>query len=280
MAVWGTSGMAFLDKLRASVSTRDSLLCVGLDPEINRLPRGIPRSLEGVARFNRELIEATAGLVCAFKPNLAFYEALGTGGWDVLRDTLRAVPPDVVTIGDGKRADIGNTSRAYARALFDYLGFDAVTVSPFLGADAVQPFFEDPERGVFVLCRTSNPGASDVQSVPVLTDAGPRPLYELIATVVAGWTRNGNAGLVVGATAPEDLARVRALAPNLPFLVPGVGTQAGDLGAAVAAHRDNAPAVINASRSVAYASSGEDYAAAAERSARALRDAMRQLQGA
>lgn len=269
--------MTFLEKLRRSIAARDSLVCVGLDPEVERLPEGLPRGPEGVLRFNLEIVAATKDLVCAYKPNLAFYEALGRPGYDVLWETLAAIPRDVLTIADGKRADIGNTSRQYAKALFDVLGFDSATVNPYLGEDALTPFFEHANRGVFVLARTSNPGARDFEELPVVGPNGSRPLYEVVAARVRGWNRNGNAALVVGATVPAELARLRELTPELPFLIPGLGAQGGDLEAAVATSRLEAPAVISASRSILYASSGPDFAEAARRAAREMRDAIRRV---
>ncbi|HLZ08861.1 MAG TPA: orotidine-5'-phosphate decarboxylase, partial [Chloroflexota bacterium] len=153
--------MTFVEKLRASSAARSSLLCIGLDPEVSRLPNHLPRTAEGVARFNTEIIAATADLVSAYKPNLAFYEALGPDGIRALSTSLQSIPPDVITIGDAKRGDVGNTARAYASALFEWFGFDAVTVSPYLGGDAVEPFVAYPDRGVLVVCRTSNPGAGE-----------------------------------------------------------------------------------------------------------------------
>lgn len=269
--------MGFLDKLRAAVTSRDSLLCVGLDPDVDRLPEGLPRGPDGVLRFNREIIAVTQDLACAYKPNLAFYEALGREGYDVLRESIRAIPGDLISLGDAKRADISTTSRMYARALFDQLGFDAVTVNPYLGGDAIQPFLDYTDRGVFVVCRTSNPGAADLESRLVSTDAGRRPLFEVVACLADGWNAAGNVGLVLGATAPEELARAREIAPTLPFLVPGIGAQAGDLAAAVRASRPHAPALISASRSILYASTGRDFAEMARRAAIDLKAAINRL---
>lgn len=269
--------MGFLDRLRSSVEVRDTLVCVGLDPELDRLPQGIAREPDGILAFNRAIIEATGDLVCAYKPNLAFYEALGPNGEVVLRETLRAIPSGVLKIGDAKRADIGNTSRFYAKALFEVFGFDAVTANPYLGYDALQPFLENGEYGTYILCRTSNPGAADFQNLPVRLNGEERPLYEVVARRVGEWNVNRNVGLVVGATAPSELARVRELAPDVPFLVPGIGAQAGDLAAAVRSSHPNAPSIISASRSILYASTRTDFASAAERAAREMRDAIRLL---
>jgi orotidine-5'-phosphate decarboxylase len=269
--------VSFLNKLRAAVATRESLVCVGLDPELSRLPVGLPRTPDGVIAFNRAIVEATADLVCAYKPNLAFYESLGVAGHRVLVETLAVIPRELVTIGDAKRGDIGNTDRHYAAALYDDLGFDAVTASPYLGEDSLEPFLAYRDRGVFVVCRTSNPGGADFQNLSVADGDATRPLYEVVARRVREWNRHGNAALVVGATAPEELVRIRELAPDPPILIPGIGAQAGDLAAAVAAHRAEAPAVISASRSVLFASAGHDFAAAARRAASELRESIRQL---
>ncbi len=270
----------FLEKLRHASRVRRSLLCVGLDPDPALLPpsllhgRAVP---DAVVAFNRAIIEATADLVCAFKPNLAFYEALGRRAFEVLAETLAAIPRDVVTIADAKRGDIGNTARMYARALFETFGCDAVTANPYLGRDALEPFLAYEDRGVFILCRTSNPGAADVQDLHVVSAGeAPRPLYEHVAVLVNRWNVRGNCGLVVGATYPRELRRVREICPGMPILIPGIGAQAGDLEAAVQAGVDASGelAVINASRSVLYASRGEDFAAAARSAAQALRDAI------
>jgi len=253
--------MTFVEKLLAAASAHDSLLCVGLDPVPESLPPHLGREVDSVVRFGRAIIEATSDLVCAFKPNLAFYEALGTGGLEALVRTLDAVPPDVAVIGDAKRGDVGSSSAAYARALFDHFRFDAVTVSPYLGHDSIEPFLDYAGRGVFVLCRTSNPGAHDFQDL--LVDG--EPLYVRVARQTLSWKRRGDLGFVVGATYPAEIARVRSLAPDVPLLVPGVGAQGGSLEAAVRAAVDGKGelAVVNSSRQVLYASQGPDFAAAA-----------------
>jgi len=264
--------MTFREKLESAATRNGSLLCVGLDPDPARLP------VESVGEFNRAIIEATADLVCAYKPNLAFYEALGEAGYAALRETLAAIPPHIPTIADAKRGDIGNTARAYASAVFDVLGFDAVTVSPYLGGDSLAPFIEREDRGVFVLCRTSNPGAADFQDLAVSSERGVRPLYEVVAERARSWNSRGNVGLVTGATYPEELGRVRELCPEMLLLIPGVGAQAGDLAAAVREGLDarGAGILVNASRGVLYASRGEDFARAARAAAESLRDQIQQ----
>jgi len=260
--------MRFFEKLERAAQRNGSLLCVGLDPDPALMP------IEDVAAFNRAIIEATRDCVCAYKPNLAFYEALGEQGYATLRATLAAVPDAIPTIGDAKRGDIGNTAKAYAHALFDGLGFDAVTVNPYLGGDAVEPFLEREEKAAFILCRTSNPGARDLQDLAVSGGDGSRPLFEVVAEMAARWNTRGNVGLVVGATYPEELRRVRQLCPDMTFLVPGVGAQGGDLAAVMANGLDanGGGLVINVSRQVLYASKGAAYAQAAGDAARRLRD--------
>ncbi|MEX1254975.1 MAG: orotidine-5'-phosphate decarboxylase [Dehalococcoidia bacterium] len=265
--------MSFREKLTRAAERNRSLLCVGLDPDPARLPDG------GVADFLCAVVEATKDLVCAYKPNLAFYEQLGEQGYAALRAVLQAIPDDIPVIADAKRGDVAHTAEAYARALFDELGFDAATVNPYLGGDAVEPFVARADRGVFIVCRTSNPGARDLQDL-LVEDAGQaRPLYEAVAEMALSWDRHRNVGLVVGATYPEETRRLRALCPELPFLVPGVGAQEGALEEAVRAGLDAAGAgiVVNASRSVLYASPGSDFAQAARQQAEALRAAIEDL---
>ena len=266
----------FVAQLRAAMHDRRTLLCVGLDSEPGRLPEAVRGAANPWLAFNRAIVDATADLVCAYKPNLAFYEAQGPAGLETLLRTLEAIPAGIPVIGDAKRGDVGHTAQAYARALFEVYGFSAVTVNPYLGLEALTPFLVRTDRGVFVLCRTSNPGAREFQDLPVVLAAGepPVPLYEAVARRVVAANERGNAGLVVGATYPEELRRVRALAPDLPILIPGVGAQAGDLESAVRYGVDarGELAIINSSRQIIYASSGADYAVAARRVASALRD--------
>jgi len=258
----------FFEKLERAARKNGSLLCVGLDPDPALMP------VDDVAAFNRAIIGATSQYVCAYKPNLAFYEALGEKGYAALRETLAAIPPDIPVIGDGKRGDIGNTAKAYARALFDELGFDAVTVNPYLGGDAVEPFLEREDRAAFILCRTSNPGARDLQDLAVSDGGVSRPLFEVVAEAANRWDTRGNTGLVVGATYPDELRRVRQICPEMTFLVPGVGAQGGDLAAVMANGLDGKGGglVINVSRQVLYASKDAGFAQAAGEAARRLRD--------
>lgn len=220
--------------------------------------------------FNRELIDATCDLVAAYKPNLAFYEALGPAGMEAFRATVAHVPHGIPVIADAKRGDIDNTTRAYAGAIFDVYGCDAITANPYLGRDALAPFLDRADRGTYILCRTSNPGAADIAEL----DVAGEPLYVRVAERAPTWTTNGNIGLVVGATAPAQLARVRAAAPDVPILLPGVGAQGGDLVASIAAGLDRTGEglLVVAARQVMYASSGRDFAAAARAAASQLRE--------
>jgi orotidine-5'-phosphate decarboxylase len=272
--------MGFFQKLARAAQRNDSLLCVGLDPD----PERLPSAARDVAAFQRAVIEATRDLVCAYKPNLAFYEALGLPGLEALRATLAAIPADLPVIADAKRGDVGHTARAYARALFDYWRFDAATINPYLGADSLEPFLEREDRGIFLVCRTSNPGARDLQDLPVLLGEhdGTRPLFEVVAERAKAWNTRGNLGLVVGATYPEELGRLREICPEMTFLVPGVGAQGGDLEECLRRGLDarGGGLVINVSRQVLYASSGPDFAKAARQAALDLRDEMRRLREA
>lgn len=267
---WYTYGAmtSFVEKLDTACQDNRSLLCVGLDPDPKMMP------LDDVFEFNRAIVDATRDLVCAFKPNMAFYESQGLEGLKALERTIehiRTVSPETIIIADAKRGDIGHVSAAYASAMFDGWGFDAVTVHGYMGRDSVEPFVSRDGKGAFVLCRTSNPGSVDFQDIP---NADNLPLYQKVAGAVGGWGFNGSVGLVVGATYPEELRAVRGICPSLPILIPGVGSQAGDLRQSVLNGTDASGrrAIINASRSVIYASSGPDFAEAARREAKRLRD--------
>jgi orotidine-5'-phosphate decarboxylase len=259
--------MGFLEKLKRASQTHQSMLCVGLDTDVDRIPPSLKG--DGLA-FNRAIIEATSDLVCAYKPNIAFYEAMGAQGWHNLRDTIRAVPEDIPVILDAKRGDIGNTARMYARAFFEELGVDAVTVNAYMGYDAVEPFLAYEGRCAFVLCLTSNAGSADFQR---LRCEG-KPLYRWMAEKTRTWSERGGCGLVVGATHPEELREIREAAPGLPFLIPGLGAQGGDVAAAVRFGTDanGEGAILNSSRGILYASSGSDFAEAARKAAESLRE--------
>ncbi|MDZ7361913.1 MAG: orotidine-5'-phosphate decarboxylase [candidate division KSB1 bacterium] len=265
----------FIERFQQTLRARKSLLCVGLDPDLQKLPANLPRSAEGLITFCKEIIAATHDFAAAFKVNFAFFEALGKSGWAALEAVAAALPDDVIRIADAKRGDIGHTAQMYAEAIFRQLPFDAMTANPYLGEDAAQPFLEDATKGIFFLCRTSNPGSSDIQNFPDRT----RPLYLHIAAQVREWNKNGNAGLVVGATHPRELQEVRKVSPDLPFLIPGVGAQGGDLETAVryGAAVTGDLAIINASRTVLYADSGKNFSAAAARAAEKMRNDMRAI---
>ncbi|MFH1003575.1 MAG: orotidine-5'-phosphate decarboxylase [Chloroflexota bacterium] len=261
--------MNFTDKLLEASRRNHSLVCVGLDPDPAQMPRGV-----GVFHFNQAIIDATADMVCTYKLNFAVYEALGSRGRNILKLTAGHVPVGIPVIGDAKRGDIGNTAKAYARAIFDNLGFDATTVSPYLGLDSLQPFIEYRDKGIFVLCRTSNAGALDFQSLRCEGESGPRQLFEVVAAKAAGWNTHGNIGLVVGATYPDELKLIREGHPDMLLLIPGVGAQGGDLELTVRYGTDarGEKAIINSSRQIIYASKGRDYARAARLAAQTLRD--------
>jgi orotidine-5'-phosphate decarboxylase len=266
----------FVGALDSAARRHKSLLCVGLDIDPTKLPESLLHEKDPWFAFCRAIIEETADLVCAYKPNLAFFEALGPAGLATLARVVEAVPEGIPVIGDAKRGDVGHTAQAYAKALYDVYGFHAITANPYLGMEALLPFTSRGERGVFVLCRTSNPGASELQDLRVTLEPHepPLPLYEVVARRVETANVLGNLGLVVGATYPEELRQVRSLAPNLPILIPGVGAQAGDLRKAVGygVNTSGERAVINSSRQIIFASRDKDFAAAARRAALSLRD--------
>jgi len=253
--------MSALKKLTASVETHKSLLCVGLDLDPTRLPSGMGESTTGMAQFAIRIIAATSDIVAAYKPNLAFYEALGPDGLSLLKLICSRIPEDTLIILDGKRGDIGNSASFYAKALFELYRADWVTVSPYMGFDSLKPFLEYKDKGAFVLCLTSNPGARDFQRL----EFDGKPLYDYVARKVATWNKEGNCGLVVGATYPEQLMDVRRIAEEMPILIPGVGAQGGDLEKAVRGGTADftRPAIINVSRSVLYASDGDAFDKAA-----------------
>lgn len=274
---------SFTERLSAISAEKDSAVCVGLDPDLSRIPTSVRKDrtpAESVSAFCRDIIEATASVACAFKLNFAFFEALGPDGVAVLKETAAAVPDDCLVIGDAKRGDIGNSARFYAEAAFEQMHCDAITVAPYMGRDSVTPFLQHDGTCAFVLARTSNAGAADFQEA--CTCDG-EPLYLRTARLTAAWSADtlGTGGLVVGATAPEALRELREACPTLPFLVPGVGSQGGDPAAVMAAaSTDDGPVLVNSSRGILYASDGEDYAAASARAARRLRDALRGMSSA
>src|SRR3954468_8730494 len=261
--------MAFLERLAASMRTRESILCVGLDPEPALIPESLGRGPQAALRFMRRIVRATSDYACCYKPNLAFYERYGAAAFDVLGLTLQSIPDDIPVILDAKRGDVPNTSEAYADALFDAFHADAATVAPYLGVDSIAPFAREG-RYALVLARTSNPGARDLQDLR----ADGRPLYEHVVTMVVDALPADRAGFVVGATYPEEARRLRELAPDRLFLMPGVGAQGGDIATAIRAGLDaqGGGVLPSASRGVLYASRGGDFERAAAEAAKSLRD--------
>jgi orotidine-5'-phosphate decarboxylase len=264
--------IGFVTRLRAAWDERDSLACVGLDPLIERLPAHIAAHASPIFHFNKAIIDATADLVCAYKPQFAHYAACEAE--DQLERTIEYIHrayPGIPVILDAKRGDVGSTAERYAIEAFERYGADAVTVNPYLGGDSLEPFLRYADKGVLVLCRTSNPGARDLQDL----DVGGRKLFAVVAELAATrWNSRGNCLLVVGATYPEELALVRAITGAMPLLLPGVGAQGADIRAAVAAGQsaDGRGLIVSSSRAIIHASSGVDFAAAARAATVLLRD--------
>ena len=280
--------MTFIEQLRHAERLNGSLLCVGLDPEPSRFPAGMQGDASKIYDFCAAMVDATADLVIAFKPQIAYFAAHGAEAQlERLMEHIRKNAPHVPTILDAKRGDIGSTAEQYAKEAFERYGADCVTLSPFMGFDSVQPYLKYHGKGALLLCRTSNPGGDDLQNQRLASVEGQPLLHEHIAQLVQGpWNLNGELGLVVGATYPAELERVRSVAPTVPLLIPGVGAQGGDAVATVkAGYRANngettAPIVVNSSRAVLYASSGVDYVQAARAAALATRDQLRAAQQA
>lgn len=264
--------MKFTDKLAARWQESNSLLCIGLDPDPSRFPLAVRERDDAIFEFCRAIVDATADLVCAFKPQIAYFASCrAEDQLEALIAHLRAQHPQVPVILDAKRGDIGSTAEHYAREVFERYGADAVTLSPYMGRDSIEPYLAYAKRGAFLLCRTSNPGGNDLQ----MLETGGRRLYERVAELAAGpWNSHGQLGLVVGATYPAELATVRRLAPELPLLVPGIGAQGGDIAASVQAGQTatGVGMVINSGREILYAGHDEDYAAAARAVALRTRD--------
>lgn len=270
--------MTFSQKITVAVDKNHSLLCIGLDTDLDKLPKFIRKDANAQFLFNFAIIDATHDLVCAYKPNSAFYEARGPAGIEELKmtcDYLRLHYPDIPIILDAKRADIGTTNQGYAVFAFDYLGADAITLHPYLGREALQPFLDRRDKGCFILCKTSNPGAGEFQDLALDTGNQVIKLYQYLAKkVTEEWNENGNCGLVVGATYPGELEIVRRIAQHIPLLIPGIGTQGGDIQKSVKAgvDSDGQNAMINSSRAIIFAGSGSDFAQKARASAKILRD--------
>ncbi len=271
--------MNFIDMLQAAERRNQSLLCVGLDPDPAKFPAGMQGQPEKIYDFCAAIVEATADLVIAFKPQIAYFAAHGAERQlEQLMAHMRRVAPQVPVILDAKRGDIGSTAEQYAKEAFERYGADAVTLSPYMGFDSLEPYLKYHDKGAFLLCRTSNPGGDDLQAQRLGLPGEPY-LYEHVAGLVQGpWNRNGQLGLVVGATYPNEIERVRRVAPTVPLLIPGVGAQGGDAVATVRAAyqaqdgQTTAPIAVNSSRAVLYASQGENFAAAARAEALKTRD--------
>jgi orotidine-5'-phosphate decarboxylase len=261
--------MNFTEKLRKAIERNNSLVCLGLDPDPALMPDCT------ILEFNKAIIDATSDLVGAYKPNFAFYEAQGLDGLTALMKTIEHIPSHIPVIGDAKRGDIGNTARLYAKAIFETFGCDAATVNPYLGYDAVEPFLSFQDKGIFLLCRTSNPGSADFQSLSCSPpEAGEsKPLFLIVAEKALEWNREGNVGLVAGATYPEELRQIRQRCPGMTLLVPGIGAQQGDVAQAVLHGKDPAGGItlLSSSRQILYASKERDFAQAARQAAEQLR---------
>ncbi|MFC5435843.1 orotidine-5'-phosphate decarboxylase [Rhodanobacter umsongensis] len=264
--------MHFMQSLRQAWTRNDSLVCVGLDPEPAKFPAHLRGAPDAVFEFCRAIVDATADLVCAFKPQIAHFAALrAEDALERLIAHIHASHPGIPVILDAKRGDIGSTAQHYVTEAYDRYGADAVTLNPYLGRDSVQPFLDRADKGVILLCHTSNPGAADLQDL----DVGGKPLYQHVAQIIArDWNSHGNCALVTGATWPEQLGEVRALVGEMPLLVPGIGAQGGDVAAVVSQGRtaDGTGLLISSSRAILYAGQGEDFADAARRATQALRD--------
>ena len=274
----------FCLNLETRMQTSDSLVCVGLDPELERLPPAVRGQADAILRFNKAIIDATCDLVCAYKPQIAHYAAVGAE--DQLLDTIRYIrerAPDVAVILDSKRGDIGSTAEKYAREAFERFGADAVTVNPYLGRDSVDPFLAYKDKGVIVLCKTSNAGSDEFQQLVVVDprhgETRQRKLYQFVAEQVANeWNTHGNCLLVVGATYPEELADIRRRTGDMIFLVPGIGAQGGDVDLAVGngMRADGGGLIINSSRGILYAGRDDDFAMAARAATESLKAAINQ----
>jgi orotidine-5'-phosphate decarboxylase len=269
--------MNFNEKLSDASKKNDSLLCIGLDPDLKKIPSFLRDANDPIFEFNKRIIDSTKDLVIAYKPNLAFYEALGLHGLKSLAKTVRYIPDEIPVIADAKRGDVEHSSKAYAKAIFDVFNFDAITVNPYMGSDSVKPFLDYAEKGVFILCRTSNPGSKNFQD---LCFDSKKFLYEIVAEHVMGWNVHKNCGLVVGATYPEELKKIRdTVGEDMPILIPGVGAQAGDLEKAVKFGTNSLGdmAIISASRVILYAGKERDFDKKARMFANCIREDINQF---
>jgi len=266
--------MNFIEKYLKAAQKNNSLLCIGLDSDLNKIPKFLAKSRDALFEFNKKIIDATSDLVCAYKPNMAFYEVQGSSGLDSLKKTIRQIPKNIPVILDAKRGDIGNTNKMYAKEIFEYFEADATTLSPYLGEDSISSFAEYKDKFSFVLCLTSNPGAQDFQ----MKEFDRRPLYQIVADKVKSWNKNKNLGLVIGATFPDQLKEIREMVEDMPILIPGVGAQGGDLEKVVqyGTDRNGKMAIINSSREIIFASSEKDFDRKAREKAKELRDRINQ----
>ena len=264
--------LSFTEKWKQAIGRNNSLVCVGLDTDPTQLPASVRAKADPVLYFNQQIIDATCDLVCCYKPNFAFYSALGASGFATLQCTLDHIPEDIPVLIDAKVGDMGNTAEQYARAFYEVLGCDALTVTPYLGHDCIAPFTAYKDRTTFIVCLTSNPGADDFQK----NHLGNQPLYERVIAKAHEWNAANNIGLVAGATQSDHLAHFRSLAPDIPLLIPGIGAQGGDIAAAVKNGCDarGAGILINSSRGILYASQDSDFATAARQATLTLRDAI------
>jgi len=264
--------MNFTEKLGRIVDKNNSILCVGLDIDKEKMPKFLFKTSKNpFFEFNKQIIDATKDLVCAYKINMAFYEALGKDGYNLLEKTIEYIPKDIVIILDGKRNDIGNTARKYAKSLFEILDADAATVTPYLGIDGITPFLEYKDKCSFILCRTSNSSARDFQDIV----SNNKPLFQSVAEKIHMWNKYGNCGAVVGATYPNELKMIRGiLGDDAPLLIPGIGKQGGDVEKTVkyGTNKDGLMAVINSSRGIIFAGSDENFAEKSRNKAIELRD--------
>lgn len=268
--------MNYSDLIKSAL--KRSSVCIGLDPDLQKIPECIRNNNDPLLEFNRAIIDATLDYSGSYKLNFAFYESYGSDSWRILRETVKYIRQqthDTLIIADAKRGDIGNTAEQYAKAILEELDFDCITINPYMGYDSVEPFIRNPEKGVFILCLTSNPGSRDFQ----YSSDGTHKLFEIIARKTAEWNNYKNCGLVVGATHPDEMKKIRAIAGDMPFLIPGIGAQGGDLETAVRMNyaEEIVNAMINVSRSVIYASGGKDFADAAGKEAQRLSETIKSI---
>lgn len=260
------------EKYVKAIDDKRTYLCIGLDSDINKMPEGIHKTPEGVLSFNKRLIDSTHDLALSYKINFAFYEILGSAGFEIIKKTIEYIPENVFVIADAKRGDIGNTSRAYADSCFNYFKADSITVNPYMGKDSVSPFLEFTDKIIFLLALTSNPGSNDFQRI----STGNKEVYQEVILKSSKWASPEQLGYVVGATHPEELANIRAIVPDNMFLIPGVGTQGGNIQEVLKSNM-NKPAQINVSRDIIFAGNDEKFAESARNKAIYYRDLMRTI---